>query len=134
MAAKRRRGAEADGAAIPLADGRVANRPAQSAQNNGRNEHGLGEGKPAEARENTGFFAGFVLYFTHGKDKRTPRKKRGNGDHFQSGIRGSAGEIERQRGRINSSPFEKPMAAGTAAPKPGKAVWVVQRADGPAGV
>ena len=134
MAATRRRGAEADGAAIALADGRGANRPAEGAQNNGRNEHGLGEGKPAEARENTSFFAGFVLYFTHGKDKRTPRKERGNGDHFQSGIRGSAGEIERQRGRINSSPFEKPMAAVAAAAKPEKTVWVVQRAAGPAGV
>ena len=88
----------------------------------------------AEPRENTGFFAGFMIYFSHGKDKKTPRKERGNGDHFQSGIRGSAGEIERQRGRINSSPFEKSMAAGAAASKPEKTVWAVQRAAGPAGV
>ena len=38
-----------------------------------------------ETRENTSVFAGFMVYFSHGKDKRTPRKERGNGDHFQSG-------------------------------------------------
>ena len=134
MAAEWRRGAEADGAAVPLADGRAANRPAQGAQTNGRNEHSLEQGKMAETRENTGFFAGFMVYFSHGKDKRTPRKKRGNDNHFQSGIRGAAGEIEHQRGRADSSPFEKPMAARTAAPEPEKAVWAVQRAAGPAGV
>lgn len=45
MASKRRSGAEVDGTAIPLADGRAANRPTQGAQNDGGNEHGLGKEK-----------------------------------------------------------------------------------------
>ena len=57
----------------------------------------------AETRENTGFFAGFMVYFSHGKDKRTPRKKRGNDNHFQSGIRGAAGEIEHQREELTAA-------------------------------
>lgn len=61
MASKRRRGTEANGTAVPLADGRAANRPTQGAQNDGGNEHGLGKRKMAKTRESTGFFAGFVL-------------------------------------------------------------------------
>lgn len=61
MASKRRSGAEVDGTAIPLADGRAANRPTQGAQNDGGNEHGLGKRKMAKTRESTGFFANFML-------------------------------------------------------------------------
>ena len=52
---------KADSAAIPLADGGPADRPAQGAQTNGRDEHGLGNRKMAKTHENSGFFAGFVL-------------------------------------------------------------------------
>ena len=55
MASKRRSGAEVDGTAIPLADGRAANRPTQGAQNGGGNEHGLGMNiSPQTGQQNGG--------------------------------------------------------------------------------
>ena len=45
VAAEWRRGSEADGAAIPLADGRTANRPTQGAQNFVQHEYDLAGGK-----------------------------------------------------------------------------------------
>ena len=41
-------------------------------------------------------------HFPMEKTGRNPRTERGNGDHFPSGIRDSAGKIERQRGKINN--------------------------------
>ena len=57
MAAKQRRGAAADAAAIPLADGRTEDRAAKGKQGGVRFEHPL---KPKRG-ENTGFLCGFVV-------------------------------------------------------------------------
>ena len=77
VAAKRRRGAEADGAAIPLADGRVANRPAEGAQNPAQDEYDLEGRKVAETRENTGFFRGFcAILYTWKRQENSPKKAR----------------------------------------------------------